>query len=349
MQILSFFYENPLEFKSIYERKLRLGSKHTIIKGAKYSGKRNLILFYLKNFENKDFLFLDFKDLRFDEKSLQNLEFFLQDKEIKILIFYGVDEKFCFDFSKFLQKYQIIVSTEYSSLAFDGFEELELDFLDFEEFLALNKKALQVGSFLQIGRCLKSQNYTWLNDYLNSFFSKLELEILKFIAFNLSLEFSINELYKVLKNKIKISKDKLYETVYELEKRYIISFVKHKDKSLKRVYFRDFALRNALCIKKDFNKLFANLVFCELLKLKKKLSYDKNFDFILKDEKIAFVASLPLLDVDLLVLRAKKLIPKALEANVFHIVFISLSNEKSFYESGVKVEILPFENWALSL
>ncbi|HJE65943.1 MAG TPA: ATP-binding protein, partial [Campylobacter avium] len=118
---------------------------------------------------------------------------------------------------------------------------------------------------------------------------------------------------------------------------------------LKRVYFRDFALRNALCIKKDFNKLFANLVFCELLKLKKKLSYDKNFDFILKDEKIAFVASLPLLDVDLLILKAKKLIPKALEANIFHIVFISLSNENSFYESGVKVEILPFENWALSL
>ncbi|HEC1284993.1 TPA: ATP-binding protein, partial [Campylobacter upsaliensis] len=37
------------------------------------------------------------------------------------------------------------------------------------------------------------------------------------------------------------------------------------------------------------------------------------------------------------------------ELGIFHIVFITLSSEESFFEQGVKFEILPFDKWALSL
>ncbi|HEF3568280.1 TPA: ATP-binding protein, partial [Campylobacter upsaliensis] len=57
----------------------------------------------------------------------------------------------------------------------------------------------------------------------------------------------------------------------------------------------------------------------------------------------------PTLDIDLIKLRAKKILPKALELGIFHIVFITLSSEESFFEQGVKFEILPFDKWALSL
>ena len=84
MNILDFFYEEELDFKNAIERKQKISSKNIIIKGARYSGKRSLLLSYLKNFDKKEFLFLNFKDLRFDENSLLFLEDFLRDKEIKI-------------------------------------------------------------------------------------------------------------------------------------------------------------------------------------------------------------------------------------------------------------------------
>ena len=348
MNILDFFYEEELDYKNAIERKQQIRSKNIIRTGARDSGKRSLVLSYLKNFDKKEFLFLNFKDLRFDENSLLFLEDFLRDKEIKILIFYYVNKNFTFDFSKFLNSYQIIICTEFSSVKFENFTELWLDFLDFEEFLSLSKKNPSLGSYFQLGRCLKNENYTFLNEYLSTSFSKLELKILSYMALNLGSELSINELYKELKKELKVSKDSLYKAVFELETRYILSFVKHKDKSLRKVYFNDFALKNALCLKKDFKKLFANAVLCELFKFKEEIFYNKHFDFILKDKKIALIAA-DFFDLDLLVLKAKKLVYKALELGIFHIIFVSLSNEKKFYEEGVRVEILPFENWALSL
>ena len=348
MKILDFFYEEELDFKNAIERKQEINSKNLIIKGARHSGKRSLLLSYFKNFDKKEILFLNFKDLRFKEDSLLFLDDFLKNKIIKIIIFYGVNENFTFNFSNLIDSYQIIICTEFASVKIDFFEEIWLDFLDFEEFLSLSKKNPQLGTYFQIGRCLKNEQNGFLNDYLSNSFSNLELEILKYVALNLGLEFSINELYTRLKKNMKLSKDGIYKAVSELENRYILHFVKHSDKALKKVYFSDFAFKNALCLQKDFKKLFANAILCELFKFKEEIFYNKHFDFVLKDKKIAFIAA-DFFDVDLLVLKAKKLVYKALELGIFHIIFISLSNETIFYEEGVKVEVLPFENWALSL
>ena len=354
MQILEFFYENPPESKDISSRKANLDTQNTLIKGAKNSGKKSLILHYLSGFERGEFLFLDFEDLRFDEKCLANLKKFTQErqqkfspheKSLKIIVFYGVGKDFCYDFSS-LKSTQIIVASEFSSLKILEFKEILLDFLDFEEFISLSKKNLpvssQVGAFLQAGRSLNAN----LNEYLKGNFSHLEREILRQIARNLGGEFSTNELYCRLKNSLKISKDSLYKAVSELEDRGVVCFVNYAGKRLKKAYFRDFALKNALCIDKNFKQLFANVVFTELLKLKDEIIYDKNFDFYLAKAHIAFIPS-PTLDIDLIKLKAKKLLSKALEIGILHIVFITLSTEASFYERGVKIEILPFDAWAL--
>lgn len=350
MKILNFFYENPPENKDFFTRKITLTHKNTLIKGAKKSGKKSLILSYLSAFEREEYLFLDFDDVRFEEKSLANLEGFLVDKNVKALIFYGIKQNFIYEFSHLSKRYQIIIASELRSTHFEGFEEIELDFLDFEEFVSVSKKNLpvnsQVGAFLQSGRSFLSQSA--LNEYLQTNFSALEREILRFIAQNLGGEFSANELYQRLKSTQKVSKDSLYKAVNELEERGIVRFLVHEDKRLKKAFFSDFGLKNALCIDKNFKQLFENVVLSELFKLKMPISYNKFVDFYLKERQIAFVPS-PTLDFDLIKIKAKKILPKALEANIFHIVFISLSTEQSFYESGVKFEVLPFDIWALSL
>lgn len=348
MKILNFFYENPPEFKGLFERKIRLDNKHTLLCGALKSGKKALILNYLRDFKAEEFLFLNFKDLRFNLQALEHLEIFLQDKAVKIIVFYGIDTGFNFDFSRLLSKYQFILASEFLSLNFKDFKKIKLDFLDFEEFLSQNstKNASQLGNYLQNGRANVSETIE-LNEYLKSHFNTLELEVFKFIALHLGFDFSVNALYAKLKKEMKISKDRLYECINLLYERGLIFFVPHHQKRLKKAYFTDFAFKNALVIQRDFSTLFANLVLCELFKFKEEIFYTKEFDFYLEKSKIGFICS-ALQDVDLLRLRARKILPKLLENEVFHVVFLTLSSQMQFFEQGVKFEILPFETWALS-
>lgn len=349
MKILNFFYENPPPNKDIFTRKIALDHQNTLIKGAKKSGKKALIMSYLSAFSPDEYIFLDLEDLRFDLKALFGLKDFVKDKNLKAIIFYGVKKNFIYDFLDLPKYLQIIISTEFNSLHIQGFKEIKLDLLDFEEFVSMSKKSLainsQVGNFLQMGRSFLPQSA--LNEYLQTHFSHIELEILKYVAQNLGAEFSANELYQRLKLSQKISKDSLYKAVSELEDKGVLCFLPHEEKRLKKVYFKDFALKNALCIDKNFKQLFANVILTELFKLQTPIAYNKAFDFYLKEKHTAIIPSATL-DIDLIKLKIKKILPKALESSISHIVFITLSTEQSFYEYGVKFELIPFDIWALS-
>ena len=342
MKILNFFYENHPKFEPNFERKVKISLKNTLIKGPKYCGKKSLILNFLSDFKAEEILFLDLKDLRFEKESLKNLELFLkQNSQIQILCLYNLD------FIPNLDSISIpiILSTDKKNFIVPNFTEFELDYLDFEEFISASKKNLPinhlVGLFLQSGRSVFRDN-----EILRKNFNVLELEILKYLAKNLGKQISIAQLFIEVKNNIKTSKDSLYQSVKDLEDSFMIHSIFHDEKKLRKIYFRDFALKNALCIQKDFKHLFENLILNELFKLKQNFFYNKFFHFYSKDSKIAYISS-PTLDLDFIKLRAKKILPKALELGIFHIFFITLSNDESFFEQGVKFEVLSFDKWAL--
>ena len=116
----------------------------------------------------------------------------------------------------------------------------------------------------------------------------------------------------------------------------------------KRLYFEDFALRNALSFKKDFTKNFTNVIFCELFKFNEQIFYTKDFDFFLTKRKYAILC-IPFGDVDLLFLKFKKLLPvlKILEARRLQI--ITMANQGELSIEGIKCEIVPFSQWALGI
>ncbi|EOJ7850725.1 ATP-binding protein [Campylobacter upsaliensis] len=339
MKILNFFYENHPKFEPNYERKLKLYPANILLKGAKNSGKKRLILNFLSSFKSEEVLFIDLEDVRFEKESLKNLTPFLkQNPQIQILCLYNAPINL-----NFQSPVNTIVCTHNNLLNLKGFKELYLNFCDFEEFISISKKNLPIQQLLG----LFLQNGQKENDKISpKEFSLLELEILKYLALNLGKEISINQLFLNLKTKIKTSKDSVYKSIKDLENRFIITNLTHGEKKLFKIYFKDFSLRNALCIQKNFNALFENMLLCELFKCQKKLFYNKFFHFYTTHH--AYISS-PTLDIDLIKLRAKKILPKALELGIFHIVFITLSSEESFFEQGVKFEILPFDKWALSL
>ncbi|MBK1991904.1 ATP-binding protein, partial [Campylobacter sp. 2018MI35] len=204
MRVLNFFYENPHKFELNYERKIKITSTRTLIKGPKYCGKKTLIFNYLSQFKSEEILFLDLKDLRFEEESLKNLPSFLQkNTKIKILCLYNLEHNISLKDINI----SIILSTNKKDLKFEGFDELELDYFDFEEFLSIGKNITSnhsLGLFLNYGR----SNFN--NQMLRDNFTILELEILKYLAYNLGNQISITKLFQNLKNKIKTSKDSVY-------------------------------------------------------------------------------------------------------------------------------------------
>ncbi len=342
MNVLNFFYENHPKFEPNFERKVKLGLKNILLKGPKNCGKKSLILNFFSNFKAEELLFLDLKDLRFQKESLKNLKDFLaQNPQIQVLCLYNLD------FIPDLNSITIptILSTDKKNLTLANFLEIELDYLDFEEFIGTSKKNLPVnqlvGLFLQNGRLVVKEN-----NFLRNNFSVLELEILKYLAKNLGKQISISKLFLELKKTMKSSKNRVYQSIKNLENSFIIHTIFQDEKKLKKIYFRDFALKNELCIQKDFKHLFENLILNELFKLKQDFFYNKFFSFYSKNSKTAYISS-PTLDKDLIKLRAKKILPKAIELGIFHIFFITLSNEESFFEQGVKFELLPFDKWAL--
>ncbi|WP_373451533.1 ATP-binding protein [Campylobacter bilis] len=340
---MKFFYENHPKFEITYERKIKISNPNILLKGPKFCGKKTLIFNYLSQFKASEILFLNLYDTRFEKQSLNHLSDFLKENlQIKILCLYNLD--FIPDLKNI--SIPILLSTNKKDLTVEGFDELELDYFDFEEFISINRKNLPinhlVGLFLQSGRSQLGEK----NALLRQNFTILELEILKYLALNLGQQISISKMFKELKKRLKTSKDSVYCAIKELENTYIIYTLKHDEKKLQKIYFRDFGLRNNLCISKNFVYLFENLVLSELFKFKQELFYNKYFNFYTKISKIAYIST-PTLDIDLIKLRAKKILFKALELGIFHVIFITLSNEDSFFEQGVKFEVIPFDKFSL--
>ena len=149
---------------------------------------------------------------------------------------------------------------------------------------------------------------------------------------------------------MKISKDSVYSAMNWLNESGYVEFVSNLDESStsKKIYFTNFALRNALCLKKDFLAVFANVVFCELLKFKDEIYYTKEIDFFLSKKKLAIIC-VPFSAPEIVFLKFKKLHASLKELGVSKLQIISVANQAEQSIEGIKCEILPFSRWSLGL
>ncbi len=354
MKTLEACYEITFSKINFIERKIKIEAQKTIINGAFRTGKSYLIYDYLSNFKPQEYLYIDFNDPRNNKNEIKNnLENFITEKNITILIL----ENFSFDMA-IPNCENIIISTNLD-IKLDCFENITLYALDFEEYLLHDHKHQNItqsfNSFLKYGNLpeiINIEEYKKIQRLqeilkLNTKDST-QYEILKILIENIDEKKSLLQFFNSLKTKIKISKDKFYETCKYFEESKIIFFIEkyNQEKIAKKIYAFNHSFLNVLSHHKKFKNEFSNLIFLELSNKYNKLYYLDYIDFYVKEENLAIV-SIPFFNMALMGSLLKKIVKIANEYEISQINIITISNSQNINNFNIKITVTPFYEWAL--
>ncbi|MDR2081348.1 MAG: ATP-binding protein [Campylobacteraceae bacterium] len=348
MDILEILYDNPPKTRGILPRKYEITAKKTALYGPRFSGKSSIIIDYLGKFSRKEMLYIDFSDMRVEADKIKQLQNFIEKNGIKIVVLEH------FDFQCSVPNAEEVILSSVKKLNIDGFAELFVPLLDFEEFVSFNfdKKHQNIegifalfeknGAYPQaaFGGMDAKQMQMLLQIYAQ--------KILQNIAPLQAQTLSVHKLYKLLKPNIKLSKDTIYAKIAQFENEHLIYFLSKFDKAGadKKLYFADFALKNMLSFEKDFILKFQNIVFCELIKKAEQIFYTNMLDFYLPKRSLAIICT-PFLQPELINRRFKKLSKELKSLDITSLQAITLGSEGKYKDGGLTCELIPFWEWAM--
>ncbi len=357
MNRLEILYGDEVKKISFNVRKVNLKGEKIILKGPRHSGKTYLILDLLSSRKKEKFLYIDFSDIRIDASIVAYFDAFLKKyPQIELLVLENLD--FAFPLPKCKE---IIITTGQRDFHLKGFDEIYLYPLDFEEFIAFDKRGLNIdaifSSFANIGtfpHMLGVSKLSFVQSFqqlLGSYYqTPTELEILKKYALAQSTKISVFSIFNTLKDTHKISKDKFYKYTQKLQNEEVLFFVeKYGQKSrYKKLYMIDFAIRGVLSFEKDFIRRFENMIFLELYKRGFEIYFIDIAEFYMP-EVDAVVISLPFTMQNMIfdkLERSREVFEKLALKNVY---VITMQVQESFEKNGISYEIMPFWNWAVQL
>ncbi len=353
---LEYLYDFEPKKVPFIDRKFKIDQKKLIITSPRQSGKSAVLFDHLSKYQKKEYLYIDFFDIRIEKNAImKDIENFIKQNNIKLLIIEN------FDFSYKLPSCDEIIITSQYFKKLEGFSNRYLYPLDFEEYLAFEKKISSIeqsfnkfantGTFPVLYTVSNFNNIKAQQDIVYNFLkNEKELDIFRHMSMRQSQRISLYQIYKELKESMKISKDYFYETIKKFEKEnYIILVEKYlKPNASKKLYLIDFAIKNFLSFEKDFLKRFENIVFLELYKKGYDIFYTDEVDILLPSKKRG-IFCIPFLPINLLktkIIKRKKYFKKYKLTNI---EIITLGNEGSFSDDNIFYDIIPFWNWALSL
>ena len=354
MKLLEVLYAQEFKTSSFHARKVSIASSKTILFGPKRSGKTSIVLDHLSRRKKGSYLYIDFSDLRVDQAIFIGLPSFLKQNNISLLV---LDN---FDFSFKTPPCDEVIITTHINKNLEDFKRVEIFALDFEEFIAFEKRQFQIesifndyaicGTYPAMANVPKDR---LIKEFQNLIISMMdsELELLIFKSFALSQGEIVSpfSLFNELKIFHKISKDKFYTTIKKLQDEKMIFLVEKfaKAKADKKVYLVDFAIKSVLTFDKDFIKRFENIIFLELLKSGEEVYFTDMVEFYLPQSDSAII---PILFSPIQMIENKiKRIQKDLVAhNIKDVQILTLEAEGEFEIDGIRCQISPFWEWALS-
>lgn len=357
MSILQFLYESHFKNMPFVDRKISIQHKKVILVGPNKSGKTALIYDHLGHYEPSHFLYIDWNDERIDKAEIiGDLHAFIRKNPIQLLVI----EHFDFSFELPLVD-EIILSTPFSHFSLKGYKTYTLYPLDFEEFLAFDKKHSNVehlfnlytnqGTFPHFIQNNETEHAKHVQEMLHLLLKEpLYYLIYKRFCELQGMKISLFQIYNHLKTLTKISKDKLYAITAELVDQKLLFLVEKFEQphANKKVYLIDFTFKDALTFKKDFLKRFENMVFLELVKRDKQIYYEEGIEFFIPEESLAIICA-GFSTTQAIESRLQKLLPTFWALHVKRVEVVTLSSESAQDIEGFSFSIMPFWEWALQL
>ncbi|MBA1432583.1 MAG: ATP-binding protein [Epsilonproteobacteria bacterium] len=349
--LLEEYYKTDLVLEKFHQRKVSIDGGSYQINGIMQSGKTKLIKNYLLSLKKSSYLYVDCSDIRIDIEAFNAaLPSFCNKNKIDVLALDNYTPEFTFP-----NVTQLLVASElHYELPY--LQTIVLYPLDYEEFLAYEHKYdssalnhfVQLGGFAVMHKVNVDERTLFLQKMLRASLDDVEFDIMKLCAKFMSQKLSAFTIYERLKLTRKISKDKLYKSFEALrEKNYIHLLEKYAHaRATKKVYLCDTSIKSALSIEKNFGRLFENMVYLELLKSNTECYYDDGIDFYLPRSDEILLCK-PFADERRLF---KKL--ESIEAFIFSygirkITVITMNKEGAISHPLSKVDIIPFDIWAL--
>jgi len=330
MNIVEQIYDTNLPKISFYERKITIDTKRTIIQGPPKSGKSYLIYDYLSSYEREQYLYIDFDDYKNNiNEIVQSLDIFLAEHTIEVLVL----ENFAFNL-KIPNNIDSIIITTKIDRKLEGFSNIYVECLDFEEYLLFDKKhqssSNSFNSFLKFG------NFPEILEYPESKKAQRNYEISKLYCEDAT---QLQILFLLIKNAGE--KKSIFQLFHFCQKF-------EQEKAVKKIFVYNYALLDIVSYKKNFNNLFKNMTYLELQKRYKNIYYLDNVDFYIEEEN-EIVLAIPFFNNLISSSIISKILPMIETYSVKTISIVTVSSEQTIFIGEIEAQIVPFSNWAVSL
>lgn len=349
--LLEEFYKTEIHLEKYHFRKLFLDEKSYQITGISQSGKTKIIKHYLLGLKKSSYIYIDCNDVRIDVTQLNaSLLSFCNKNKIDVLVLDNYTPQI-----KFVNVSQLIIASEID-YDIEYLEKLQLYPLDYEEFLAYEHKydSTALNHFFQLGglpvmhKIYADERNLFLQKVLKSTLDDVEFNIMMLCAKMMSQKLSAYTIYERLKLTRKISKDKLYKSFDNLQRKNYIHLLEklNHSKATKKVYLCDTSFKSSLSVEKNFGRLFENMIFLELLKSGTECYYEDGIDFYLPQSDEIILCK-PFADERRLFQKLESIEAFLFTHSIKKITAVSMNKEGSLSHPLASVAIIPFDIWAL--
>ena len=353
INLLEILYATEFKKPHFHPRKFSFSHPKTLLVGPKKSGKSTLIYDYLSSQKKGSFLYIDFADLRLSQAIIFGLPNFLERHDITLLVLEN------FDFSFKIPDCQEVIITTCAYITLEGFTTEVLYPLDFEEFIAFEKRSGNIeatfndyatwGTYPAVVVAPKENFTKHFQDHIRLICDDaLEFTILRHYALSQGLITSSFTLFQEIKVFHKISKDKFYAITKKLQEEKMLFLLEkfQSPRADKKVYLVDFAIKSVLTFDKDFIKRFENIIYLELLKNGYEVYFTDLIDFYVPSQNKAIIP-MPFLPTSMIHSKLARLEKDFAKYDIKKIEIITLEGEEESYHDSIPLEILPFWSWAL--
>ena len=355
MDILEYFLELKPKNEFFYPRKLDLPiSKSFFLYGARATGKTTLILEYLDQQKDINWLYIDAQDPSFalEDIDIFQLELFLKEESIDTLVIDHWYPNFLENLPKLSQL--IIISRKNDpSLELDRYELFPLDY---EEFLSFNrtytptiafKYFLKLGTLPVLAKSTPNSISLQLRSLFYEYFDEAQSRLLLILARFQGRRVSIHQIYTTAKEYFKISKDWVYTTLKDFEEEKILFFIPDLKKGTgKKLILYDFILTRYLNKHQPFSISFDSIVALALIKHSFNFKAIGTMGYFVSEKKELILPS-PFEGEEQFWIKVQKHYREFQKLGIYKIWIVTVSNRYNFSIGDIECEALPFYEWSI--